>query len=98
MFIFSIFSFDTSQVTNMSLMFGNCPSLKELNLSNVNTNNLIDMSGMFQGCSSLNKLILPEINYVYGISVNNMFAGCSNELKSNISSNNISLRYEAFAD
>ena len=79
-------------------MFYQCISLKDLNLSNFDTNNVTNMSGMFQGCSSLNNLILFDINYVYRINVKCMFAGCSEELKSNISSNNICLRSEAFAD
>jgi surface protein len=42
-------SFNTSNVTNMSSMFGSCYSLTNLDLSNFNTSNVTDMSFMFSG-------------------------------------------------
>ena len=46
----------------MNLMFSNCSSLKELNLSFINTNNIIDMSYMFNGCSDDLKKKLKMLN------------------------------------
>ena len=44
-------NFNTNNVTDMSYMFSECSSLKELNLNNFNTNNVTDMSCMLSGCS-----------------------------------------------
>ena len=49
-------SFDTSQVTNMSYLFGNCKSLTTLNLSSFNTNKVTNMGGMFSACFALTTL------------------------------------------
>ena len=44
-------NFNTDNVTDMSYIFDECSSLKELNLSNFdNNNNVIEMSYMFFGC------------------------------------------------
>ena len=52
-----IFYFTSNHlITNMSYMFCNCSSLKEIDLSSFNTNQVTDMSSMFEGCSSLEKL------------------------------------------
>jgi surface protein len=49
-----IFSnFNTCNVKDMSGMFNECFSLKELNLSNFDTRKTIFMTGIFAGCSSL---------------------------------------------
>ena len=52
----------TNKVTNMSYMFYDCSSLKELNLSNFITDNVIDMSYMFYECSSLIEINLSNFN------------------------------------
>ena len=46
----------------MSYMFGECPSIKELNFSNFNTNNVIDMDDIFFGCSDELKNKIKEQN------------------------------------
>ena len=53
-------NFNTNNVTDMSLMFYKCSSLKELNLNNFNTNNVTNMRWMFSGCSSLKELNLKN--------------------------------------
>ena len=50
--------FDTSSVTNMSHMFGNCSSLTWLDLSNWNTSNVTDMTDIFDDCIWLETLNL----------------------------------------
>ena len=52
---------NTNNVTDMSGMFYECSSLKEINLSNFNTDNITNMKSMFYGCSrDLHKKIISE--------------------------------------
>ena len=51
---------NTSEVENMSNLFGDCSSLTELDLSHFNTGNVTDMSGMFSGCSNLKTIIVGD--------------------------------------
>jgi len=67
---------DTSQVTDMSRMFLNCSSLKELNLSHFDTNKVEDMSFMFGGCSGLTTLNLKNFDTSRVTNMNGMFSGC----------------------
>ena len=48
---------NTSKVTDMSIMFSGCSSLKELNLSNFNTSKVTNMNEMFKDCSDLNTIV-----------------------------------------
>ncbi|MEY8515217.1 BspA family leucine-rich repeat surface protein [Lactococcus taiwanensis] len=52
--------FDTSNVTNMSWLFGHCKSLRSLNISNFDTSKVTDMSDMFGYCDSLTSLQAPQ--------------------------------------
>ena len=47
---------DTSNITNMSDMFGECYKLEELDLSTFNTLHVTDMSNMFRRCYNLKTL------------------------------------------
>lgn len=67
---------DTSQVTDMSQMFANCRSLKELDLSTFKTNKVEDMSQMFSGCSDLRMLNLKNFDTSKVTNMNGMFSGC----------------------
>ena len=58
----NLFTFDTSNVKNMSCMFSECNSLKSLSLSNFITSSVIDMSKMFYNCSSLNLLDISNFD------------------------------------
>ena len=51
---------DTSNVTDMNYMFGECYSLTSLDLSSFDTSNVTDMIGMFSGCSALTSLTLSS--------------------------------------
>ena len=53
---------DTSNVTDMGIMFCGCNSLISLNLNYFNTSLVTDMKGMFFGCSSLTSLNLNNFN------------------------------------
>ena len=58
----SILNFDTSNVTDMSYMFCNCSSLKELNLTRFNTSKVTNMYFMFYKCSALSQPYLYNFN------------------------------------
>lgn len=59
---------DTSNVTNMSYMFDNCPNLKQLDVSNINTSNVTNMSYMF----SHNDLVNLDLSHFNTSKVTNM--------------------------
>ena len=68
---------DTSSVTDMNYMFGECYALTSLDLSSFNTSNVADMSLMFCGCRALTSLDLSSfdtssVNDMYG-----MFSDCN---------------------
>ena len=44
---------NTSEVTNMSLMFANCSKLTSLDVNSFNTSKVTIIDGMFSGCSNL---------------------------------------------
>ena len=73
--------FYRNNITNMSYMFYDCYSLRELNISNFNTNNVTNMSGMFWGCSSLKELNLSNFNTNNVTDMSFMFYGCSEKIK-----------------
>ena len=70
--------FNTSNVTNMSNMFGSCNSLISLPyISKWNTKNVTNMSDMLSGCESLKSL--PDIskwNTINVINMSHMFFNC----------------------
>ena len=53
---------NTSQVTNMGLMFNNCSSLTSLDLTHFNTENVNYMNDMFYYCINLKYLDLSSFN------------------------------------
>ena len=84
-----IFYFTSNHlITNMSYMFCNCSSLKEIDLSSFNTNQVTDMSSMFEGCSSLEKLNLSSFNTKQVTNMEKMFSGCKSLKEINLSSFN----------
>ena len=46
----------------MNVMFGECETLKELDLSNWDTSNVTGMEFLFDGCIALRKLYLTNFN------------------------------------
>ena len=68
--------FNTSNVTNMSNMFGACRSLTTLNVSNFNTSNVTNMSNMFNLCSSLTPLDVSNFNTSKVTDMHRMFCSC----------------------
>ena len=71
---------NTENVTNMSFMFYECSSLKELDLSNLDTNSVTDMSGMFGNCTSLTNIKLHDnVNTDNVTNMSGMFDNCFKE-------------------
>ena len=68
---------DTSNVTDMNYMFGDCSALTSLDLRSFNTSNVTDMSNMFGYCQSLTSLDLSNFDTSNVTDMSNMFSGCS---------------------
>ena len=68
----------------MSLMFKNCSSLKNINLSNFNTNKVNDISYMFYECSSLINIDLSNFNANKVTDISYIFYGCKKLNKNNV--------------
>lgn len=75
---------DTSQVTDMSQMFQDCPNLTEIDVSNFDTSNVVDMSTMFAN-SGINKIDISHFNLNSVTSMSNMFEYCDNLTKFDLS-------------
>ena len=68
---------NTSQVTDMMMMFYECSSLTSLDLSSFNTANVTAMQNMFEGCASLKELNLLWFDMDKVQTSNSMFRDCS---------------------
>jgi surface protein len=68
---------NTSNVADMSYMFGNCSSLSSINLNHFDTSSATDMAQMFAYCRSLTSLDLSIFNTSSVTSMAGMFYGCS---------------------
>lgn len=77
--------YNTSEITNMSLMFSGCLSLKELCLDNFNTSNVVDMFGMFSLCVSITKLDLSKFDTRNVRNVGYMFNVCDSLVELDLS-------------
>ena len=74
-------NFDTSNVSDMSLMFKECNNLKEIKgIIKFNTNKVKNMKAMFQECKLLEYLDLSNFNTSNVTDMTCMFADC-NKLK-----------------
>ncbi len=68
---------NTSEVTDMSCMFGWCAALRSIDLSHFNTSKVNTMQNMFNGCSNLTSLDLSNWNTSGVTSLTGMFRRCS---------------------
>ena len=68
---------DRVSFTNTSYMFGNCPSLTTLDLSNFDTSKVTDMRDMFYRCLNLTTLDLSNFDTSNVTGMNSMFYSCS---------------------
>ena len=75
-------SFKTSQIFNMSRLFFNCSSLKEIIFEGdyFLTNSVLDMSYMLYNCSSLeiSQSYLSHLNTINVVNMSHMFELCTN--------------------
>ena len=68
---------NTSEVTDMGLMFFGCESLTSLDVSGFNTAKVTDMAFMFCNCSSLTSLDVSHFNTSEVTTMYRMFSVCS---------------------
>ncbi len=69
-------TFDTTNVTNMGLMFSNCSSLTSLDLTNFITTNVTNMGRMFNNCYSLTSLDVTNFITTNVTIMDAMFSAC----------------------
>ena len=77
--------FIRNNIIDMSWMFAECSSLKEMKFINFNTNYVENMKYMFIGCSSLKELNLSYFNNNNVKNMSFMFYGCSSLKELNLS-------------
>ena len=68
---------NTSEVTNMSLMFMSCSLLTNLDVSHFNTSNVTNMNWMFSSCSSLKSINVTNFDTSNVTDMGRMFNNCS---------------------
>lgn len=76
---------NTSQVTSMSAMFGECTSLTTLDVTNFNTENVTDMNNMFYYCTSLASLDVSSFDTSNVTNMTSMFGNCNTLTSLNVS-------------
>ncbi len=67
---------NTSEVTNMSMMFLECNNLTSLDVSHFNTSKVTNMSMMFADCLNLTSLDLSSFNTANVVAMRFMFYNC----------------------
>jgi len=78
--------FDKKSVGDMDMMFYNCSSLKEVDISGLDTSNVADMSVMFNCCQKITELDLRNFNTSKVTDMGHMFSGCDNLQRLDLSS------------
>ena len=81
---------NTSNVTDMSVMFAGCSRLTSLDLKNFYTENVENMELMFSDCAALTSLDLKSFNTEKVTKMSNMFGHCSGLRSLDLSSFNTS--------
>jgi surface protein len=76
---------NTSEVTTMIRMFGNCSELTSIDVSNFNTDKVEYMAGMFNSCTKITSLDLYSFNTSNVTNMLEMFNGCSSLQTINVS-------------
>jgi len=77
---------DTSNVTDMNLMFSKCNALTSLDVSSFDTSNVTSMNSMFADCYVLTSLDVSSFDTSNVTSMNSMFANCYSLTSLDISS------------
>ena len=70
-------NFDTSKVTNMSLMFDQLVNLKSIDVSNFDTSKVVNMLGLFYMCNSLTELDVSNFDTSNVTDMGWLFAQCT---------------------
>ena len=73
-------------VNNLTHIFSECYSLKNLDLSQLDTSSVVNMDYMFNGCSHLTNLALQNFVTSSVTTMEHMFSGCTSLLNLDISS------------
>ena len=81
---------DTSNVRDMSSMFGFCESLEKVEFNVLNTSRVTNMEGLFQGCIKLEEINMNGINTENVTDMSGMFGWCISLKKLDLSSFNTS--------
>ena len=81
---------DTSNVTNMSRMFGSLGSVASLDLRSFNTSNVTDMSNMFDRSGTLKSINLTSFDTRNVTKMSYMFGGCDDLITLDLSNFNTS--------
>ena len=74
--IIGLENLNTSNVTDMSLMFYRCSGLTSIDVSNFNTSNVTNIWGMFIGCEALTNLDVSKFNTSKVTNMGSMFSDC----------------------
>ncbi len=82
--------FDTSNVSDFSVMFANCFALKDIDIQNLNTSSAVTLDNMFSYCKSLEKIDLSNFDTRNVVSYSCMFYVCDNLKKINLANFNTS--------
>ena len=81
---------NTSEVTNMSLMFMSCSLLTNLDVSHFNTSNVTNMNWMFSSCSSLKSINVTNFDTSNVTDMGRMFNNCNGLTSLDVSNFNTS--------
>ena len=81
---------NTSEVTDMSAMFGHCHNLTSIDLSGFHTENVTDMCSMFWECHNLTSLDLSGFHTENVTNMSGMFWECANLTRLDLSGFNTS--------
>ena len=84
--IINLKNINTTNVTDMRVMFYGCSSLTSLDLSSFDTSKVTDLSGVFRNCSSLTSLDISSFDTSKVIGMAYMFYGCSSLTSLDLSS------------
>ncbi|MDQ8566195.1 BspA family leucine-rich repeat surface protein [Enterococcus faecium] len=69
---------DTSNITNMEVMFRNCTNLKKVNFSDINMSKVVAMDHNFQNCRNLTEVNFNNVDVSSLRDTQYMFGGCDN--------------------
>ena len=87
--IMDLSNLDTSNVTNMFVMFQRCEKLQNLDLSSFNTSNVTNMKGMFANCEKLSDIKMSNFDVSNVTNMMAIFQNCKSLQTLDLSNFNI---------